>query len=482
VSLPEDEELPPGTTLGGFEIKSVLGSGGMGNVYLATQLSMQREIALKVLPKVLTQDKDAVEQFLNEVRMTGRLEHPHIVTAIDAGEENGTYFLAMTYVNGEDLEERIERLGLIPEKYALKYVQQIAEALEYALTRHDLIHRDIKPGNIIVNEDEGAFLLDMGIAQQIGEAPNGNTEHIEGSPFYMSPSDQYSLGATLYHMVVGVPPFDHKDIMRIVEMHTDTPMPDPKKRNPESDVSPETVKLIKKMMGKTPNERFHSWNELQKRIKTILRKSKKSTRSVAPRKSPQLTHQGISHRKSSRKMVVVKKRRPLFALINTLIVLGILSGAAFFGLKLLIESKAKRAYVAAMKYSQSSDFDCEYALELFYNAENAVDNFMVGSSLKKEITRESRKHRAKLEALKREKREFNKTFDEAAGLYASGAKMFKEKRYGKALQYSNKALAELKKVKPPTKLDKERYDTLVKNQTILKKRLQYILNKNKRKR
>ena len=94
VSLPEDEELPPGTILGGFEVLSVLGTGGMGNVYLAKQLSMDRDVALKVLPRLLTRNTELVDQFLNEAKMTARLEHHNIVTAIDAGNESGTYYLA----------------------------------------------------------------------------------------------------------------------------------------------------------------------------------------------------------------------------------------------------------------------------------------------------------------------------------------------------------------------------------------------------
>jgi hypothetical protein len=339
----------------------------------------------------------------------------------------------------------------------------------------------------------------MGIAQTIGEAPKSESEHIEGSPFYMSPeqtraeeldwsSDQYSLGATLYNMVVGVPPFDHRDIMRIVEMHTDTPVPSPKKRNPESNVSPETVKLMKKMMAKTPGERFKSWGELQKRIKSILRQSKKSSKSSKSKVGTQTTSiksqplpTGKGRRKSSpRRPVVIKKRNSTLALINTFIILAIICGAAFFGIRLMVEAKAKKAYVNAVNYLKSPNYDYNYAVTLFENAENVAGNFFVGSGIKKQIVSESRTQRAKLGVLIDEKKAFDKSFDEAAAFYATAVKLIKEKRYGNALSAANKAFKAMKQLKPPTDLDKEKTDTLSKNLKILRNRLYQIVKKKKR--
>ena len=164
VSLPE-KPYAAGTIIGGFEIISLLGQGGMGNVYLANQLSMNRPIALKILLKSLTQDKQAVKQFLNEARVSGKLNHRNIITAIDAGEVDDIYYLATTYIDGKDLEKVLEEETLLEEKKALKIILKIADALSYAWENFGILHKDIKPGNIMYDKKGEVFLMDMGIAQ-----------------------------------------------------------------------------------------------------------------------------------------------------------------------------------------------------------------------------------------------------------------------------------------------------------------------------
>ena len=316
VALPE-KDLLPGVMMGGFEIVRLLGRGGMGNVYLAKQVSMERMVALKILLKSLTQDKESVEQFLNEAKVSGRLNHPNIIPAIDAGEHENTYYLATAYVEGEDLEQKLEKEQTIPEKEALNIAIKIAHALNYAWEAYGLLHKDIKPGNLMYDIHGEVFLMDMGIAQYIGEG-SGGEEHILGSPFYMSPeqttasrlswtSDLYSLGATLYNMIVGLPPYDAPEVMRIIEMHTTEPFPDPKTRNPDIKVSKPTVELLKKMMGKKPDDRYDSWlgfiEAAEKALKLLTAKpekkkpegkkspgkktSKKAPRAIAPIAQPQ---------------------------------------------------------------------------------------------------------------------------------------------------------------------------------------------------
>ena len=170
VALPE-EDLPPGTIIGGFEIIRLLGHGGMGNVYLANQISMNRPVALKILLKSMTQDKESVKQFLNEVRVSGKLNHRNIITAIDAGEIDDTYFLVTTFVDGLDLERRLEEDRILPEKEALRITLKVADALKYAWENHGILHKDIKPGNIMLDSKGEVYLMDMGIAQFIGDAP-----------------------------------------------------------------------------------------------------------------------------------------------------------------------------------------------------------------------------------------------------------------------------------------------------------------------
>ncbi len=386
VTAPDFEaELPPGFSLGGFEIIRLLGRGGMGNVYLATQLSMQRNVALKVLPKSITRDTGAVVKFLNEVNNSGRLQHPHIVTAIDAGEDNGTYFLAMQYVEGETLEAIIEKRRRIPEGEALDLSLMVAEALKYSWDRHGIFHKDIKPGNIMVDSSSGdAFLLDMGISQKIGDQadPDG---HVEGSPFYMSPeqtrgekldwtTDLYSLGATLYNALVGVPPFDDKNLMRIVEMHTTDPFPEPSRRNPEAKLSPPVVSLLKKMMEKTPSARFKSWAAFMKEAEKVMNElGKKPRPRMVLSKAKPGKGRGASHKKSS---------VPYLTLINLVLILALGSGVTYYAVTSINKSAARKALESAEKYIMKPGFNYEEAVKAFSMAKEASERFGVEEAVK----------------------------------------------------------------------------------------------------
>lgn len=269
-----DDRIPPGTHLGGFEIIRLLGKGGMGHVYLARQSSMNRLVALKVLAKnKLTQDRQALVHFFREMQLSGKLNHPHIVAAIDAGETAGSCYLAMNYVDGEDLEEEMRRFGKIAEVEALMVAERMVEALSYAWEHHGMLHKDIKPGNIMRNRVGEVFLMDMGIAQLVNERTQ-REDQVVGSPFYMSPeqgrgdpldwrSDCYSLGATLYHLIVGVPPFDDQAVTKIIAMHNSEPFPEPAQRHPGTRIHPATVKLLRRMMARKLDDRFASWQEVQ---------------------------------------------------------------------------------------------------------------------------------------------------------------------------------------------------------------------------
>ncbi|MBN1864772.1 MAG: protein kinase [Victivallales bacterium] len=303
VSLPE-KDLPQGTIMGGFEIIRIIGRGGMGNVYLARQISMERLVALKVLLKSLTSNKASVEQFLNEAQVSGRLNHPNIIPAIDAGEHEGTYYLATAYVEGEDLEHVLSRKFFIPENEALLIGIKIGHALSYAWESYGLLHKDIKPGNLMLDKSGEIFLMDMGIAQYIGES-SGGEDHILGSPFYMSPeqtvaarlswsSDLYSLGATLYNLVVGVPPFDAPDVVEIIEMHTTEPFPEPLSRNPTAEVTKATVEIMRKMMGKTPADRYDSWQG-------FIEDAQAALRAIDPKRKPRKRQKALTVNKGRRR-------------------------------------------------------------------------------------------------------------------------------------------------------------------------------------
>lgn len=264
-----------GTELAGYRIEKVLGSGGMGDIFLATQLSMARTVALKVLPpQVIGDDRKAIDQFLNEVRMTAKFEHSNLVTVFEAGEADGYYYLAMSYIDGEDLDIALDKRTRFAEAEALEIAGKVAGALGYAWDRGRMLHRDIKPSNIMLTRRGEVKLMDLGIARSLKEPPAGDTrvDLVLGTPFYMSPeqatgrqnldcrSDIYSLGATVFHLLSGSPPFTASSPAEIMIQHVKAEVPSIRALTP--DVSEGTDALLRRMMAKTPEERFSGWDEL----------------------------------------------------------------------------------------------------------------------------------------------------------------------------------------------------------------------------
>lgn len=273
--------IKPGMTLGDFRIERCLGVGGMGEVFLATQLAMDRPVALKVLPPAVTGNKALVDRFLQEARMAGKLEHPNVVTAFYAGQDAGYYYLAMSYVEGEDLESRIKNRGRLPESDALKICLNVGKALDYAWKKHHLLHRDIKPANIMIAKDGEVKLMDMGIAKAMTEDSGLTMAGVMlGTPFYMSPeqaknigeldcrTDIYALGGTLFHLVTGRRPFDGPTAISVVAKHLNDPVPIASAVCTE--VSPECGQLIGRMMAKEPDHRPADWGEMVRLLEDTL--------------------------------------------------------------------------------------------------------------------------------------------------------------------------------------------------------------------
>jgi serine/threonine protein kinase len=341
--------LLAGEQIGSFRIERLIGSGGMGDVYLATQVTMDRKVAVKVLPDRVKDDPDQLEDFLREVRNTAKLDHPNIVTAFEAGEDQGYHFLAMTFVDGKNLDKLIEAEGPMPETRALELVLKVAGALSHAWERFQLLHRDIKPQNIVV-EDNDVKLLDLGLARtQLEEHLEQNRDLVEGSPQYISPeairgdaidfhADMYSLGGTLYYAITGRPPFQADNVMELMSCHLKEPLTSPRKYNP--DVSKETARLIGKMMAKDPGERFASWDAMiaagERLLKQLkkggspigagagARKSKKPT--VAPKTKPKLNAPSPAASSARREVATQKPRGYLgFHVVMTIAVIAFLA-------------------------------------------------------------------------------------------------------------------------------------------------------------
>ncbi len=266
--------------IGGYEVITRLGKGQMGSVYKARQVSLDRLVALKVLPSRLASDKRYRDRFLREAKAAGKLNHPNIVTAVDFGESGGLYFYAMDYVDGADARSILEEEGKLGEDEALAITLQIAKALEHA-HKNNIIHRDIKPANIIVDSEGRARLCDLGLAREVGEG-HALTQAgvVLGTPYYVSPeqaegrrdldtrSDIYSLGITLFHMVTGQVPFKGSSGPDIMIKHVTEKLPDPRDFNTR--LSNGTVQLIKKMTAKDREKRYQAPGGLIKDIERVI--------------------------------------------------------------------------------------------------------------------------------------------------------------------------------------------------------------------
>jgi serine/threonine-protein kinase len=258
--------------IAGYRIIEKLGEGTMGAVYKATQLSMDRLVALKVLPPRLAADARFVERFFREARAVARLNHPNIIQGIDVGISNGVHYFAMEYVDGTTVGKLLSRGGAFDERRALRIIVQIAQALEHA-HQNQMVHRDVKPDNIMLQSHTGlAKLCDLGLAVMLQAGEGGNREGIVGTPNYISPeqirgeeidirSDIYALGASYYHMVAGKAPFDMgEDGLTIMRKHVNQPLLPPNVVNPV--VSESSAYIITRMMRKSRDERYQTPSDL----------------------------------------------------------------------------------------------------------------------------------------------------------------------------------------------------------------------------
>ena len=243
----------------------------MGTVYLAVQLSLKRKVAVKILPPSLASDESYLSRFRHEAKAAAKIRHPNIVQIYDAGDHNNVYFFIMEYVAGETAGGRVDRKGKLDEESALLIAESLAVALEYAWDRARLVHRDIKPDNILIDEDGTVKLSDLGLAKTMDHfAPSITVGRaMIGSPHYCAPeqaqgdenvdccADIYALGATLYHFLTGQPPFaETPGISAMVRKLTEN-MPDVMDINPA--ISENTAWLIEKMLARDRKMRQQTW-------------------------------------------------------------------------------------------------------------------------------------------------------------------------------------------------------------------------------
>jgi ABC-type branched-subunit amino acid transport system substrate-binding protein/streptogramin lyase len=258
------ELLAPAAVFAGYRIDGVAGRGGMGIVYRATDMSLDRPVALKLVAPELALDERFRRRFLNEPRLAASLDHPNVIPIYQAGEHDGQLYLAMRYVEGSDLKRLLEREGALPADRALALLGQVADALD-AAHRRNLVHRDVKPGNVLVDEDDHAYLTDFGITQRVG-GDSTITSELVGTLDYLAPeqirgervsgaSDQYALACVLHQCLSGAAPFRRATEAETMYAHLhDAPPPVPGR--------PELDGVLRRGLAKAPGDRYGSCKEM----------------------------------------------------------------------------------------------------------------------------------------------------------------------------------------------------------------------------
>jgi len=266
----------------GFRILGKLGAGAMATVFKARQLSLDRTVAIKVLPKKLGESEEFVQRFHKEGKAAARLNHNNIVQAIDVGEAGGYHYFVMEYIDGRTVYDDLDATKVYSEKEALDTIIQVARALEHASVR-GFVHRDVKPKNIMLTADNVAKLADMGLARETADVKTAVDEagRAYGTPYYISPeqirgelnidfrADMYSLGATFYHIVTGKVPFEGSTPAAVMHKHLKEPLVPPDHIVPS--LSTGLGEVIERMMAKRPEQRYASMSDLITDLEAIAR-------------------------------------------------------------------------------------------------------------------------------------------------------------------------------------------------------------------
>ncbi len=308
---------------GRYELEELVGSGGMSSVFRAHDALLERKVALKILHEQYTSDEDYVERFRREARAVAGLSHPNIVTVIDRGEQDGRQFIVFEYIDGESLKQLVDRTGPLQVDQAVGLTLQIARALAFA-HQQGLVHRDVKPQNVLLNDDGRAKVTDFGIARSL-DVQQGMTQSgtVMGTSDYIAPeqargervdeqTDVYSLGVVLYELLTGEVPFPGENFVAVAMRHINEPPPSARERRP--DVSPRLDAAIKRAMAKEPGDRFGSMGDFVGELEAAL--------DVGPDED---TGTIVLPGRRRRRRVL----RPLLLLLLALVVLAAIAGAAY---------------------------------------------------------------------------------------------------------------------------------------------------------
>ncbi|MBN1671340.1 MAG: protein kinase [Kiritimatiellae bacterium] len=265
----------------GYDILETIGEGGMGTVYRAHQVSLDRDVAIKILPKKLADDPAYVERFHIEAQAAAKIRHPSIVQVFDAGTCEDSYYFVMEYIDGETTKSRVQRKGRLTEENVLVIAEYVAMALDHAWEVGRIIHRDVKPDNILIDRDGSVKITDLGLAKFVGSARTTitMTPMAMGTPYYCSPeqarglpdvdfrTDIYALGATMFHLITGSAPFEESTGVTAMARHITEQIPDPMDLN--ASVSDNFSWLLERMLAKDMYKRHDSWSEALRDIRLV---------------------------------------------------------------------------------------------------------------------------------------------------------------------------------------------------------------------
>jgi eukaryotic-like serine/threonine-protein kinase len=261
-----------------FRLEEQIGSGGMSTVYRAYDTTLERWVAIKLMHRDISDDPDQLERFRREARAVARLNHPHVVTVIDFGEDDGRPYIVLEFVEGETLKQRIRRCGRLPVGEAVAYAIEVGRALSAAHTQR-LVHRDVKPQNVLIDQDGRAKVTDFGIARSLEAHGLTATGRVLGTTDYVSPeqalghevteqSDVYSLGVVLYEMLIGDPPFKAESQVAVAMKHVQQRMPDVQSLRP--DVSSALAAVVDRATAKELRNRYATADDFVHDLEQVL--------------------------------------------------------------------------------------------------------------------------------------------------------------------------------------------------------------------
>ena len=295
-----------------YELKQVVGTGGMSSVYCAHDTLLERDVALKILHEHFSEDDDYVERFRREARAAAQLSHPGIVTVIDRGEEAGRQFIVFEFVDGETLKELVDRGGPMPVRRALELGLEIGRALAFA-HQQGLVHRDVKPQNVLLNGDGRAQVTDFGIARTLDAVGHTETGTVLGTSHYIAPeqargervdaqTDVYSFGVVLYELLAGEVPYGGDNFLTVAMRHVNEPVPNLLERR--TDCPLRLAALVERCMSKEPADRPGSMDEVVAELQACVAEldgrpdgeATMITRSPAPRRSRPRPERSTSRR------------------------------------------------------------------------------------------------------------------------------------------------------------------------------------------